>query len=46
MKNIRVEVNDQEVTQSALVSGMQPVHHILSFMESSTGKLQYADSDL
>ena len=33
------------MTQSSLVSDMQPVQHILSLMESSTGKLQYADSD-
>ena len=46
VKNIRVEVNGQEVTQSSLVSDMQPVQHILSFLENSIGKLQYADSDL
>ena len=34
VKNIRVEVNGQEVTQSSLVLDMQPVQHILSLMES------------
>jgi len=46
MKNIRVELNGQEVTQSGQVADMQIVNHILSLMESSIGKLQYADSDL
>ena len=46
VKNIRVELNRQEVTQSDVVADMQPVQHILSLMESSIGKLQYADSDL
>ena len=46
VKNIRVEVNGQEVTQSSLVSDMQQLQHILSLMESLIGKLQYADSDL
>ena len=34
VKNIRVEVNGQEVTQKSLVSDMQPVQHILSLLES------------
>ena len=46
LKNIRVEVNGQQVTQSSLVSDMQLVQHILSIMESWIGKLQYADSGL
>ena len=46
VKNICVELNGQEVTQSSLVSGMQPVEHILFLMEDSIGKMQYADTDL
>ena len=45
-KNIRVELDGTEVTQSSKVSDMQMVSHILSLMESSIGKLQYSDSDL
>ena len=39
VKNICVEVNGQEVTQSSLVSDMQQLQHILSLMESLIGKL-------
>ena len=46
MKTIRMEVNGHEVTQSSLVSDMQPVQNILSLMESSIRKLQYANSDI
>ena len=46
VKNIRVEFNGQEVTQSGQVADMQIVNHILSLLESSIGKLQYTDSDL
>ena len=45
-KNIRVELNGTEVTQSSKVADMQIVQHILSLMESNVGKLQYSDSDL
>lgn len=45
-KNVRVELDGTEVTQSSKVSDMQIVQHILSLMESSVGKLQYSDSDL
>jgi len=45
-KNIRVELNGTEVTQSSKVADMQIVQHILSLMESSFDRLQYADSDL
>ena len=45
-KNIRVELDGTEVTQSRKVSDMQIVQHILSLMGSSIGKLQYSDSDL
>ena len=45
-KNIRVELNGTEVTQSSKVADMQIVQHILSLMESSVAKLQYSDSDL
>ena len=45
-KNVRVELNGTEVTQSSKVGDMQIVQHILSLMESSVGKLQYSDSDL
>lgn len=45
-KNIRVEINGTEVTQSSKVADMQMVQHILSLMESNVGKLQYSDSDL
>ena len=45
-KNIRVELDGTEVTQSSKVSDMQIVQHIMSLMESSIGKLQYSDSDL
>ena len=42
VKNIRVELNIQEVTQSGVVADMQQVQHILSFMKSSIGKVQHA----
>ena len=45
-KNIRVELNGTEVTQSSKVADMQIVQHILSLMESNVAKLQYSDSDL
>ena len=45
-KNIRVELDGTEVTQSSKVSDMQIVQHILSLMKSSIGKLQYSVSDL
>ena len=45
-KNVRVELDGTEVTQSSKVSDMQIVQHIMSLMESSIGKLQYSDSDL
>lgn len=45
-KNIRVEINGTEVTQSSKVADMQIVQHVLSLMESSSERLQYADSDL
>ena len=45
-KNIRLEFDGTEVTQSSKVSDMQIVQHIMSLMESSIGKLQYSDSDL
>ena len=45
-KNVRVELDETEVTQSSKVSDMQIVQHIMSLMESSIGKLQYSDSDL
>ena len=45
-KNVRVELNGTEVTQSSKVADMQVVQHILSLMESSVSKLQYSDSDL
>ncbi|XP_065194794.1 uncharacterized protein LOC135826084 [Sycon ciliatum] len=45
-KNIRVELNGTEVTQSSKVQDMQSVQHILSLMESDVAKLQYSDSDL
>ena len=45
-KNIRVEINGTEVTQSSKVADMQMVQHILSLMESSSERLQYVDSDL
>ena len=34
VKNIPVEVNGLEVTQSSLVSDMQPVQHILSLSDN------------
>ena len=46
VKTIRMEVNGHEVTQSSLVSDMHPVQNIFSLMESSIGKLQYADNNL
>ena len=45
-KNVRVELDGTEVTQSSKVSDMQIVQHIMSLMECSIGKLQYSDSDL
>ena len=45
-KNIRVELDGTEVTQSSKVADMQIVQHVLSLMESDIGKLQYSDSDL
>ena len=45
-KNIRVELDGTEVTQSSKVSDMQIVQHILSLTESNIGKLQYSDSDV
>ena len=45
-KNVRVELDGTDVTQSSKVSDMQIVQHIMSLMESSIGKLQYSDSDL
>ena len=45
-KNVRVELNGTEVTQSSKVGDMQIVQHVLSLMESSVSKLQYSDSDL
>ena len=45
-KNVSVELDGTEVTQSSKVSDMQIVQHIMSLMESSIGKLQYSDSDL
>ena len=45
-KNIRVEINGTEVTQSSKVADMQMVQHILSLMESSSERIQYVDSDL
>lgn len=45
-KNVRVELNGTEVTQSSKVADMQIVQHILSVMESNVAKLQYSDSDL
>ena len=45
-KNIRVELNGTEVTQSSKIMDMQSVQHVLSLMESDVSKLQYSDSDL
>ena len=44
IKNVRVELDGTEVTQSSKVSDMQIVQHIMSLMESSIGKLQHSDS--
>ena len=45
-KNVRVELDGIEVTQSSKVPDMQIVQHVLRLMESSVAKLQYSDSDL
>ena len=45
-KNIRMELNGVEVTQSSKVADRQPVNHVLSLMESSVAQLQYSLSDL
>eukprot|EP00117_Sycon_ciliatum_P015191 scpid90360/ scgid15140/ len=45
-KNIRVELNGTEVTQSSKIMDMQSVQHVLSLMESDVSKRQYSDSDL
>lgn len=46
VKNVLVEINSQEATQNVAPSPIQPVQHILSLMESTTGRVQYVDSDL
>ncbi|XP_065187511.1 uncharacterized protein LOC135818113 [Sycon ciliatum] len=45
-RNIRVELNGTEVTQSSKISDMQSVQHVLSLLESDVSRLQYSDSDL
>ena len=45
-KNMRVELNGTEVTQSSKVADMQIVQHIMSLMESSVAKLQICDSEV
>ena len=45
-RNMRLELNGTEVTQSSKVADMQMVQHVVSLLESSVAKLQYSDSEL
>ena len=45
-KNMRVEINGIEVTQSSKVSDFQIVQHLLSMMESDPDRLAYTDKDV
>ena len=45
-KNLRVELNGTEVTQSSKITDMQDIQHVLSLLESDVSKLQYSDSEL